>query len=76
MLLHLIGNGYYKDANDVWYQTGVERHHMVIYGYCTSDSGELKDFICHGGWKSANTSKLYVYKTNFISNATTYVMEV
>lgn len=75
-MTHLIGNGYYKDANDVWYQTGVERHHMVIYGYCTSDSGELKDFICHGGWKSANTSKLYVYKTNFISNATTYVMEV
>lgn len=43
-----IGNGYYQDASN-WSNTSVARHIMIVYGYCTTDKGTLKDFITHSG---------------------------
>lgn len=63
-----MGNGYYQ-LNGEWKETSAGRHHMVVYGYCTTDAGTLKDFICHSGWKNiSGTQKMYVYKLNFASN--------
>ena len=63
------GNGYYK-VNGSWTSTEAARHQMVVYGYCTTKNGTLKDFICHSGWHVQGTSKMYVYKLNFLSNFT------
>lgn len=64
------GNGYYKDANGNWTSKSTSWHHMVVYGYCTTQSGTLQDFVCHSGWYSENTQKMWVYKLNFLSNYT------
>lgn len=64
-----IGNGYYKEGSE-WKKIGVERHHMVAYGYCTNGNGSLRDFVCHSGAYQRYTQKIYVYKLNFASNYT------
>lgn len=70
----LVGNGYYQveqtDESLEWESTSVTRHIMVAYGYCTNDDGSLADFICHSGWTMSGTSKMYVYKLNFLGNVT------
>ena len=63
------GNGYYK-VDGSWTSTGAARHQMLVYGYCTTAKGTLKDFICHSGWYKKGTSKMYVYKLYFVSNFT------
>lgn len=63
------GNGYYKIGGQ-WKSTSAARHQMVVYGYCTTNKNTLKDFVCHSGWGTVGTSKMYVYKLNFLSNFT------
>ena len=49
-----IGNGYYLNQNGNWSMDDVARHMMIVYGYCTTDNGTLKDFITHSGWRKSN----------------------
>ncbi len=66
------GNGYFSyDSNsDSWKKEDVALHMMIIYGYCTTSSGTIQDFITHSGWQYGGTEQMYVYKLNFIRNIT------
>ena len=68
-------NGYYSwninSSNPTWEYTSAAKHNMVVYGYCYTAKGTLKDFICHSGWGSVTYSeRMYVYKIGTASNIT------